>query len=203
MRQFRPCWTCSWTAPQMQPGMGAAWPKKPPNRPLEAAYRSCCKLKLKLEEVQQYLQDLGDEVVSSLLDLFMDGSADAAWHGGCLALAELARRGLLLPARLPQLSPVICKALHFDVRRGPHRSDPWPADPTSCRAALLVQSRLPSDHFQGAASPRGGGGGVLGLGLTNSQSGIVHVWLDAALLLLALLTHSSKTLLCHPYQGVH
>ena len=84
MRQFRPCWTCSWTAPQMQPGMGAAWPKKPPNRPLEAAYCSCCKLKLKLEEVQQHLQDLGDEVVSSLLDLFMDGCADAAWHGGCL-----------------------------------------------------------------------------------------------------------------------
>lgn len=67
------------------------------------------------------VQEMADEVVSSLLDLFLDTSADAAWHGACLALAELARRGLLLPARLPALSPLICKGLQFDVRRGPHR----------------------------------------------------------------------------------
>ena len=83
-------------------------------------------------------QDLGDEVVSSLLDLFMDGSADAAWHGGCLALAELARRGLLLPARLPELSPLICRGLHFDVRRGPHRSAPCFVSFTSCKVVVLL-----------------------------------------------------------------
>lgn len=48
--------------------------------------------------------------------------SDTAWHGGCLALAELARRGLLLPDTLPQVVPIVQKALAYDVRRcGPGR----------------------------------------------------------------------------------
>ncbi|KAH7577776.1 hypothetical protein JRO89_XS01G0298000 [Xanthoceras sorbifolium] len=45
---------------------------------------------------------------------------DGSWHGGCLALAELARRGLLLPSSLPKVVPVVVKALHYDIRRGSH-----------------------------------------------------------------------------------
>ncbi|KAF5184838.1 Tubulin-specific chaperone d [Thalictrum thalictroides] len=63
---------------------------------------------------------LSDEVLSSVLELFSAGEGDGSWHGGCLALAELARRGLLLPVSLPKVVPVIIKALHYDVRRGPH-----------------------------------------------------------------------------------
>lgn len=61
-----------------------------------------------------------DEVLSSVLELFTPGEGDGSWHGGCLALAELARRGLLLPTSLPKVVPVVIKALHYDVRRGPH-----------------------------------------------------------------------------------
>jgi hypothetical protein len=43
--------------------------------------------------------------------------SDTAWHGGCLALAELARRGLLLPDTLPEVVPIVQKALAYDVRR--------------------------------------------------------------------------------------
>ncbi|KAL6642849.1 hypothetical protein ACP70R_021030 [Stipagrostis hirtigluma subsp. patula] len=63
---------------------------------------------------------LSEEVLSSILQLFSPGEGDGSWHGGCLALAELARRGLLLPSSFPDVIPYIIKALHYDVRRGPH-----------------------------------------------------------------------------------
>lgn len=63
---------------------------------------------------------LADEVLGSILELFSPAEGDGSWHGGCLALAELARRGLLLPGRLREVVPFIVKALHYDIRRGPH-----------------------------------------------------------------------------------
>lgn len=44
--------------------------------------------------------------------------ADSAWHGGCLALAELGRRGLLLPSRLSEVVKLVLKALVYDEPRG-------------------------------------------------------------------------------------
>lgn len=64
--------------------------------------------------------ELGDEVVGSILECFTPTEGDSTWHGACLALAELARRGLLLPARLPDAVPHVAAALCYDVRRGPH-----------------------------------------------------------------------------------
>lgn len=45
-------------------------------------------------------QELADDVVGSVLELFSYQESNGAWHGACLALAELGRRGLLLPGRL-------------------------------------------------------------------------------------------------------
>ncbi|GBG28544.1 Tubulin-specific chaperone D [Hondaea fermentalgiana] len=59
-----------------------------------------------------------DDVVAFVLELFDASEGDAAWHGGCLALAELARRGLLLPKRLGAVVPFVVQALIYDVRRG-------------------------------------------------------------------------------------
>ncbi len=67
------------------------------------------------------MQEFGDEVVASVLELLRPTASDTAWHGACLALAELSRRGLLLPERLSQVVPLVCQALHYDMRRGAHR----------------------------------------------------------------------------------
>lgn len=61
--------------------------------------------------------DLADDVVGFVLNLFCGRESDFAWHGGCLALAELGRRGLLLPHRLNDVIPVVLQALVFDEPR--------------------------------------------------------------------------------------
>lgn len=63
-------------------------------------------------------KDLADDVVGSVLELLSPRESDGAWHGSCLALAELGRRGLLLPERLPQVVPLIINALMYDEPRG-------------------------------------------------------------------------------------
>ena len=59
-----------------------------------------------------------EDVLDALLEMFHDYENDKAWHGACLTLAELARRGLLLPHRLGDVIPHVVKAVHYEVRRG-------------------------------------------------------------------------------------
>ncbi|KAJ3175212.1 hypothetical protein HK101_010715 [Irineochytrium annulatum] len=73
-------------------------------------------------------QDFATEIVSSVISLFGEGQpgtgidltfvSDHTWHGTCLAIAELARRGLLMPEKLAEVMPWITYALQFDVKRG-------------------------------------------------------------------------------------
>lgn len=64
-------------------------------------------------------REFGDQVLQSLMDrCFSFRETDKVWHGGCLALAELTRRGLLLPERLPAIVPLVCQALHYEVTSG-------------------------------------------------------------------------------------
>ncbi|PKK78732.1 ARM repeat-containing protein [Rhizophagus irregularis] len=81
---------------------------------------------------QRLPQELADDVIGSLFELFSENTytrndvleisavSDYTWHGACLAIAELARRGLLLPERLSEVIPWVGKALKFDLKRGAH-----------------------------------------------------------------------------------
>ena len=61
-----------------------------------------------------------EDVLDAILFLCEDIDNDNAWHGSCLALAELARRGLLLPSRLEQVVPIVTHAIQYDLPRGQH-----------------------------------------------------------------------------------
>ncbi|KAI8970360.1 armadillo-type protein [Mycotypha africana] len=83
---------------------------------------------------QRLPQELAEDVVGSVLELFEENTlwtdssdtldlsavSDFTWHGASLAIAELARRGLLLPARLKDTLPWIIRGLKFDIKRGSH-----------------------------------------------------------------------------------
>ncbi|KAI8380956.1 tubulin folding cofactor D C terminal-domain-containing protein [Radiomyces spectabilis] len=83
---------------------------------------------------QRLPRDLAQDVVRSLLELFEENTlvnrttnkldltavSDNTWHGASLAVAELARRGLLLPDRLKETIPWIIHGLKFDLKRGSH-----------------------------------------------------------------------------------
>ncbi|EFX76011.1 hypothetical protein DAPPUDRAFT_249642 [Daphnia pulex] len=63
-------------------------------------------------------KNFADQVIESIMELFSLWESDMAWHGGCLALAELARRGLLLPLRLFSVLPFMEQAMLYDELRG-------------------------------------------------------------------------------------
>jgi hypothetical protein len=64
-----------------------------------------------------------DDVLDTILELCINEQNyenDNIWHGSCLTLAELARRGLLLPERLEEVIPIVIQAIQYDVPRGSH-----------------------------------------------------------------------------------
>ncbi|KAI9310691.1 armadillo-type protein [Dichotomocladium elegans] len=83
---------------------------------------------------QRLPRELAEDVIGWLLELFQENTltspstgiidlsavSDSTWHGTSLAIAELARRGLLLPERLPETIPWIIRALKYDQKRGSH-----------------------------------------------------------------------------------
>ncbi len=68
--------------------------------------------KLQAEFVDQLLDSILERNLSDV------STGEDAWHGGCLAVAELARRELIDSSRVDDLVPVVRGGLEYDVRRG-------------------------------------------------------------------------------------
>jgi tubulin-specific chaperone D len=88
----------------------------------------------------------GDEVVSSLLNVLLSDDSDAAWHGAALALADAARRGVLLPPRLKQTIPLVLRV----------HPPPPPPPPHSRRRCNLTNGAARPASARTSATPRGG-----------------------------------------------
>ena len=59
----------------------------------------------------------GEDVLDAILIMFDDIEQDNGWHGACLALAELSRRGLIPVHRFDDVIPKIVEAIQYDVPR--------------------------------------------------------------------------------------
>ncbi|XP_043244301.1 tubulin-specific chaperone D-like [Amphibalanus amphitrite] len=90
---------------------------------------------------------LADEVLDSLMDIFTLRDNMPAWHGGCLALAELGRRGLLTLSRLPEVIPVLLRALVYDELQGNYSVGAAVRD-AACYVCWAFARAYQPDHFR-------------------------------------------------------
>lgn len=71
---------------------------------------------------ERLTKDLAEDIIDNLTELFSAYEEESTWHGACLSVAELARRGLILPDKLPELVPLVSKALIYEELRGNYTS---------------------------------------------------------------------------------
>ncbi|CAH0407276.1 unnamed protein product [Chilo suppressalis] len=75
------------------------------------------------------------DVCECVLGLFADNERETAWHGGCMALAELARRGLLSPQQVGAGVGAVVRALCRDEPRAAGGGGSRAARDSACHAA--------------------------------------------------------------------
>ncbi len=59
-----------------------------------------------------------EDIYTNLFKLFEDDENEFSWQGSCLCIAELCKRGMILPDNLERLIPYLEKALVFEVNKG-------------------------------------------------------------------------------------
>lgn len=95
---------------------------------------------------------LAADVVASVVELFdqrAEARADAALHGACLALAELVRRGLILPQHdlFKRAFGAVSTAACFDMRRGANSVGSYVRD-AACYAVWAIARAYDRAHVE-------------------------------------------------------
>ena len=67
---------------------------------------------------ERLTKSMVEEIFGNLFELLKDLENEYAWNGTCLCIAELCKRGMILPERLAELIPYLEKALLFETDKG-------------------------------------------------------------------------------------
>ena len=67
---------------------------------------------------ERLTKSMVEEIFGNLFDLLKDVENEYAWNGTCLCIAELCKRGMILPERLFELIPYLEQALLFEIDKG-------------------------------------------------------------------------------------
>ena len=67
---------------------------------------------------ERLTKSMVEEIFGNLFELLKDLENEYAWNGTCLCIAELCKRGMILPERLAQLIPYLEKAVLFEIDKG-------------------------------------------------------------------------------------
>lgn len=108
---------------------------------------------------------MSSQIVSAVISLFAGSEVDPVvmtdkgkvvdpgggpggegkWHGVCLALAEMARRGLIASDHMSELLPWTIRSLKFDIRRGAHSIGSNVRDAAAYLVWSLARAMSPED----------------------------------------------------------
>ena len=67
---------------------------------------------------ERLTKNMVEDIFVNLFKLFEDEENEYSWQGACLCIAELCKRGMILPDKLQKLIPYLEKALLFEVNKG-------------------------------------------------------------------------------------
>lgn len=67
---------------------------------------------------ERLTKSMVEDIYMNLFKLFEDEENEFSWQGACLCIAELCKRGMILPDKLEKLIPFLEKALIFEVNKG-------------------------------------------------------------------------------------